>query len=235
MVADGGARPVAGRWSSGTVLHTLDPADRRALLGLGAAREFRPGETLITEGSRDLDTYVMLDGCCKVICNSVDGRAVLVSIRIGGDLVGELAALDEQPRSATVIALTPVATRVVTRPRFLRFLATHPRAAQTIHVAVARELRRATRYRVYVNGAPIAVRLAFVLDFLAETYGQAGPDGVRIDVPLSQPELASLIGASEPSLHRALSDLRTRNVIATRYRRVIVRDPAALRALAIAV
>ena len=221
-----------GKWAAGTVLHALDPDDRRALIGLGAPRVFQPGATLISEGSRDFDAYVLLDGCCKVLGNSVDGRAVLVSIRIGGDLVGELAALDEQPRSATVIALTPVTSRVISRPRFLRYLATHPLAAQAIHAQVARELRRSTRYRVYVNGAPIAARLAFVLDFLAETYGQPGPDGVRIDVPLSQPELASLIGVSEPSLHRALSDLRSRNVIVTRYRRVIVRDPALLRALA---
>ena len=221
-----------GRWASGTVLHALGPDDRAELLGLGPSHAFQSGETLISEGSRDLDTYVLLDGFCKVLGNSVDGRAVLVSIRIGGDLVGELAALDEQPRSATVVALTQVTTRVITRQRFLQYLSAHPQAARAIYNAVARELRRSTRYRVYINGAPIAVRLAFVLDFLAETYGQPSPDGVRIDVPLSQPELASLIGASEPSLHRALTDLRTRNVIATRYRRVIVRDPAVLRTLA---
>jgi CRP-like cAMP-binding protein len=73
--------------------------------------------------------------------------------------------------------------------------------------------------------------LALVLTYLMEAYGRRCPEGTRIDVPLSQPELASLIGASEPSLHRALAELRTREVIGTRYRRLVVRDVEALRVL----
>ena len=93
------------------------------------------------------------------------------------------------------------------------------------------ELRRATQHRVFLSGAPVGVRLALVLNHLVETYGRRCAEGVRIDVPLSQPELASLIGASEPSLHRALTELRARHVIGTRYRRLVVHDVAALRSL----
>ena len=84
---------------------------------------------------------------------------------------------------------------------------------------------------MFVTGAPVGVRLVLVLVlmYLVETYGRRCPEGMRIDVPLSQPELASLIGASEPSLHRALTELRAREVIGTRYRRLVVRDVDALR------
>ena len=94
-----------------------------------------------------------------------------------------------------------------------------------------RELRLATRHRVVVSGAPVGVRLALVLTYLVETYGRSCPEGTEIDVPLSQPELASLIGVSEPSLQRALSGLRARDVVGTRYRRLVVRNVEALRVL----
>ena len=222
----------ATRWPAGTLLHALAGPDRLALIKLGSRRAYQPGAALIHEGSPDVDTFVLLDGCCKVVVNTVDGRAVLLSVRIAGELVGELAALDDKPRSASVIAGTRVVARVVNQQAFRRFMDDRPQAARAIHTAVYDEFRRSTRHRVYLSGAPTAVRLALVLDYFVAAYGQPCADGIRIAVPLSQPELASLIGVSEPSLHRALTDLRTRNVVLTRYRRLIVSDPAALRALA---
>jgi CRP/FNR family transcriptional regulator, cyclic AMP receptor protein len=85
---------------------------------------------------------------------------------------------------------------------------------------------------VSATGAPTSVRLALLLDYLMTTYGVPCADGMHIDVPLSQPELASLLGTSQPSLHRILTDLRRRDIVHTRYRRVIVRNPEALRLLA---
>jgi CRP-like cAMP-binding protein len=219
-------------WPSGTVLAALEAADRDALLALGEARVFFPGEALIRTGLADTACHLLLRGCTKVVGGSADGRAVLLSFRVAGDLVGELAALDGGPRSASVVAATPVSARTLRRPALLRYMAERPDAAGVIHRAVIAELRRATRHRIDVNAAPTATRLALVLDRLAEAYGQRCPAGVRIDVPLSQAELASLVGVSEPTLCRALTGLRERKVIRTGYRHVVVSDPPALRALA---
>lgn len=218
-------------WGRGTLLHGLGDDDRVALLALGGQRTFEPGAVLIAEGSTSVDTFVLLDGYGKVLSESVDGRTVLLSIRGRGDLVGELAALDHQPRSASVVAITRLVARVVPQQAFLQFLRARPAAARAVEAAVRSELRQATRHRVFVSGAPVGVRLALVLTYLVETYGRNCPEGTEIDVPLSQPELASLIGVSEPSLHRALSELRARDVIGTRYRRLVVRDVQALRVL----
>jgi CRP/FNR family cyclic AMP-dependent transcriptional regulator len=224
-------RGVSESWSPGTLLHALCSADRRSLVTLGARRAFHPGQALIVEGSTDADTFVLLDGCAKVLCNTADGRAVLLSVRVAGDLVGELAALDDKPRSASVVAATEIVAQAVPQPAFQLYLTQRPQAARAVHRAVVEDLRRATRYRVTVTGAPTAVRLALMLEYLATAYGRRCAEGIRIDIPLSQLELASLVGVSEPSLHRALSDLRGRDVVRTRYRRLIVCDLAALRVL----
>jgi CRP-like cAMP-binding protein len=148
---------------------------------------------------------------------------------VAGDLVGELAALDGKPRCASVVAATPTTARAITQPVFLRYLDERPHAARVIHAAVITELRRATRHRIQINAAPAPVRLALVLTYLVEAHGRPTADGVRLEVPLSQPELASLVGVSEPTLHRALTDLRRRNIIRSEYRHLVIRDPAALR------
>jgi CRP-like cAMP-binding protein len=215
----------------GTLLHTLGTADREALLALGSRRRFQPGETLINQGSGDSHAFVLLDGCTKVFGTSVSGRAVLLSIRIVGEVVGELSAVDSQPRSASVVAATAVVAQAIGRAAFLRYLSGHPAAAHAVQAAVVAELRKTTSHRVSVSGAPVTVRLARILGQLAESCGRPDPDGVLIEIPLSQPELASLIGVSEPTVHRALTELRAGEVVRTRYRRLVISDPAALRAM----
>ena len=213
------------------MLGALDAADRDVLLALGAERAFRPHQRMISEGSGDAYTYLLVRGCAKILGNSADGRVVLLSIRVAGDLVGELAALDGKPRAASVVAATPVAVRAISQPVFLRYLDERPHAAKVVYTAVITELRRSTTHRIWVNAAPAQVRLALVLSHLVEAHGRPCPDGIRLDVPLSQPELASLVGVSEPTLHRALADLRARDIIRTEYRHLVIRDPAALDAL----
>ncbi|WP_326560621.1 Crp/Fnr family transcriptional regulator [Micromonospora sp. NBC_01796] len=229
---DGSSRFGNVRWARGTLLHDLQPADRSALLTLGTQRSFGVGEALMIEDDRGTDAFVLLEGCVKVVGSAVDGRSILLSIRIGGDLVGELGALHNTPRSASVFTATAVVARAISQRTLARFMAEHPVAARAIHGAVADKFRRATRHRIDINGASVRNRLALVLHYLAETYGRPHSDGIRIEVPLSQPELASLIGVSEPSLQRAVRELRDQDVIKSEYRRQIVRDPEALRKLA---
>jgi len=212
------------RWAPGTLLFTLGEAEQRELTGLGGKRVFPPGESLINEGDEGKESYILLEGCCKVLCSTADGRSVLLSIRVGGDLVGELAAFDGKPRSATVVACTTVVTRVISQRTLLGYMERRPAVAQAIHLAVVEKVRRATTFRTFASGAPTVMRLSFILDYLARTYGSPCPEGTRIEVPLRQQELASLVGVSEPSLQRALARLRQDNSIITRYREIVVRD-----------
>lgn len=218
----------ARRWPRGTLLDALEPQDRQTLLLRGTYRAFAPGELLIAEGDAVTDVFLLLDGYVKVIGHAVDGRAVLLSIRVAGDMVGELAALDGQPRLASVAAATRVSARVSARSQFLAYLNTQPDAARAVSRSIATKLRLITRHRVDVSGASVLVRLARILDHLVESYATPCPEGMRIDVPLSQPELTALIGASEPSVHRALAVLRGRGVLVTKYKRQIVTNRALL-------
>jgi CRP/FNR family transcriptional regulator, cyclic AMP receptor protein len=227
--AAGPADEAMRQWPRGTLLDALDLDDRRALIACGTQRLFGSGENLIMEGDAAREVFLLLDGWAKVVGNTADGRAVLLSIRTTGDVVGELAALDGKPRSASVIVATRVTARVITQSQFLAFLGASPAAALAVSRSIAAKMRLVTRHRIDVSGAPVLQRVTRVLEYLVESYATPCAEGLRIDVPLSRPELAALVGVAEPSLYRALAYLHSRHVLVTRHRREIICDLAALK------
>lgn len=217
------------RWPSGSFLASLNTDDRAVLLSLGTSRHFRPGAALVRSGEPGTDVTLLLSGCVKVMADSKDGRPILLAVRVMGDLIGELAALDDKPRSATVVAAVPTRTRVMSRKAFLDFVTARPAVGLTLQRSIVGKLRMATRYRIDVSGAPVIVRVARILDQLATSYGRTGPTAVHIDVPLTQPEIAALVGAALPSVERALATLRNDGLIVTGYRHFAIRNLPALR------
>lgn len=211
-----------------TLVGTLDPADRSALLTLGSFRRYAPGERLIHEGDDATDVFLLLTGVVRVEGSTVDGRSVLLTVRVAGDMVGELAGMTGTVRSAAVVALTEVTTRVIPWPRLHAALAGRPLAAAAVHASVAVKFRQATRHRIEVAAASPVARLAAVLNHLAKFYGRPTSDGIEIGLPLSQGDLARLAGISEPSVRRAATKLRRQDLIRVGYRRQVVTDLTAL-------
>lgn len=222
------------KWPANTLLAALAPADALALVRLGSGRTFTPDQTLIREGLPPAEVFVLLEGTVKVFSDTEDGRRILLSIRVAGDLVGELAVLDDQPRLATVIAAGKVVASAIPGPRFLAFLDERPPAAQAVHRAVRLKLRMATRYRTDISSTPVLARLGRVLAHLAALHGREEAAGLVIDVRLTQGDLAALTGSSGPSLQRALVQLRKHRIIRTgpQHGRIVILAPPALELLA---
>ena len=94
-------------------------------------------------------------------------------------------------------------------------------------------LREATQKRIQVNNAaPVPRRLAWALCLLGERYGVPVADGLLIDVPLSQADIASLISTSEQSVRKALSGLRDEGVVRWTYRKTVITDLERLQQIA---
>lgn len=222
----------ARRWPRGSLMSSLSGPDREALLRLGSFRRYEPGEALMVEGGLDTVVVLLLEGCVKVTVGAEDGSAVLLAIRAPGDVVGELAVLDGRPRSATVVAARGTSTRVISGTAFRAFLRERPDAAAEMQRFVVGKLRAAIRYRIDAVGGTVPVRMARALDTLVRSYGRPTPQGLRIDVPLSNADLAALAGLSPASVQRALRVLRASGAVATEYRSVVVRDVSLLRAVA---
>ncbi|MFE4171564.1 Crp/Fnr family transcriptional regulator [Streptomyces sp. NPDC056909] len=204
-----------------TLLADLSSEGMAELGRSGTLVVYPAGRTLMREGDEDRHVLILLDGCAKVVGVSPGGRESLLAIRVAGDLVGELAALDGKPRSATVTAVLATTARRLSGDEFLALLGRHPGDWLTVSRYVTAKLRDANRSRVH-SGSPVVARTARVLIELAEKFGRPVPGGVLVDMPLPQSALAGLVGASEPALHRALTGLRRGGAVDTGYRRIMI-------------
>lgn len=219
-------------WPRSSLLASLSEPARQRLLTLGTRCEYiSPGRVLIREGDDTTGVFLLLNGIVKAIAATDTGDALL-AIRVGGDMVGELAALDGRPRLATVMTAGPVVARVARRAEFLGLLSRDPELARTVAGSVADKLRTATSRRIDFATCDVLTRLARVLLELAERYGEQTAAGRSTGCPLTQTELASLIGASEPTVQRALRQFKADGIVSTGYRETAIADMRRLRACA---
>jgi CRP/FNR family cyclic AMP-dependent transcriptional regulator len=217
-------------WAPGTLLASLSVTEQGIVLALGHARQYSAGEVLLNQGEQSSFVILIIDGYVKITAVSGDGYESLLAIRTAGDVIGELAAMDGLPRSATARAADAVLTRMITKPELERCLHDHFGIARAFNQVVGAKLRAATRRRVDFR-RDTRSRLAQVLVDLHHGSAVARRNGM-IAVVITQSELAGLIGASEPTVHKAIRALRDAQVIGTGYGRMVIEDIVTLRQIA---
>ncbi|MFB8213499.1 MULTISPECIES: Crp/Fnr family transcriptional regulator [Streptomyces] len=213
-----------GTWPGSSLLGSLTAPARGRLLALGAVRRYEADHVLMREGERTAFVLVLLHGVVKATGRAPDGRNALLAVRMGGDLVGEFAAADGGPRSATVTTCGDVVARAVGREEFLACTRDDPGIAHAVNAAVVAKLRAANTHRVDFTGCDAATRLARVLHQIVMTRGERSGAGAVIRWPITQPELATLSGTAEPTVQKVLRRFRRAGVISTGYRTVRVED-----------
>jgi CRP-like cAMP-binding protein len=210
-------------------LDELTAAERAALESAGRPRRVAAGGYLISEGGASDAVFIVLAGHVKVFSVTERGGEVVLGVRGPGALLGELAAIDDEPRGASVSALEPVEFLTLPAEAFRAFLHDHPRLMFMLMRTLTSRLRDADRKRVEFGAYDAVSRVARRLVELAERFGEPVADGVRIALPFTQDELAGWVGASREAVVKALRLLRARGHIQTQRRSVVVRDLAALR------
>lgn len=221
--------PVPFTGPPGTFAGALTPAERDRLAQDGRRRRFPRGSTLFNEGERSDRVVILLAGRVKVSYFTENGKEAVLAVRSSGDILGELSALDGEPRSATATVLEPVEALVLTVGQFRDFLCAHPRMALGLLEMLSRRLRDADRKRVEFGAYDSVGRVARRLVELAEDFGVPDRGGVRITLSLTQEELAGWIGASRKAVSNALRWLRGRGLVETGRRSITIRDVEGLR------
>ncbi|MFC5060203.1 Crp/Fnr family transcriptional regulator, partial [Saccharothrix xinjiangensis] len=90
-------------WPGNTLLGRLRENTRQELLNIGTVVRYTADREVIEQDAKDTHALLLLDGVVKVQTTDETGDTALLAIRSAGDLVGEMAALDQKPRSATVV------------------------------------------------------------------------------------------------------------------------------------
>ena len=209
-------------------LDSLEPAERAWLEERAVRRTFEHGTALFLEREATDRVMFLVEGRVKVASTSDDGRERVLAFRGPGEVLGELSAIDGRPRSATVVAVDEVTALVLPAADFRHFLERTPRVAFFLLQSLIGRLREADRKRVEFGSADTVGRVAARLLELADRYGRRTPEGIRIDLPITQEELASWVGSSREGVNKALNMLKQLNWIETERRVITVLDAEAL-------
>ena len=199
------ARPLAETLSAIPLFAGLDAAGMESLGREMRVRRFRRAEVIFHQGDPGDALFIVLSGAVKIVLPGESGDEAILATLQPGDFFGELALLDGAPRSATAAALEPTETLVLPRDRFRQLIANEAVIRDTFLAAVASELRRLTRHVEELHFLDITGRLAARLVRLASERGTARPDGtIRLNSPLTQGDLAAMVGCTRQSVNKLL-------------------------------
>ncbi|HLP89323.1 MAG TPA: Crp/Fnr family transcriptional regulator [Nostocaceae cyanobacterium] len=160
------------------LMSTASPQTLEWLLNIAIDHEYPAGRAVLMEDAWGNAVYFLVSGWVKVRRTSGDD-SVALAILGRGDFFGEMAVLDESPRSTDVIALSPVKLLSVSRERFIQILFKDPQLHHRMLQLMVRRLRQ-INLRLQMRSSPPAVKLAHTLVTLSESYGQDSPKGKEI-------------------------------------------------------
>jgi len=218
-----GAPPDGGFWAH------LGERERSLVLASGQERRVGAGRRLYDEGQRAPSLVVIMRGRVKVSSVTIDGEERLLALRSEGDLLGEMATLTGRARTATVTAIDDVRAVVLPAEEFERLWRAEPVILMALVRALVHRVEEADRARMeLLDEAPVRVR-RLIADLVDRFSAPEPGGGRRIDVSLTQEELASLAFASRGVVATVLRELRERGLVRTARRELVVTDPEALR------
>ena len=210
-------------------LRQLSKQDAEALLARVRRRTIKRGSTLIRAGSAGDEVVLLLAGRVQLVAPGVDGREVVLARRGPGELIGEMAALGTGRRTATAIALDEVEAGLLEASALREFLREHPDASIVLIRMLVRRLAEATQDVIDLATQDSVGRLAKRLVDLSAEHGPPGSGATRIELALTQDELARWTGATRETVSRALRLMRQLGWVATDRKTITVLDPGALR------
>jgi CRP/FNR family transcriptional regulator, cyclic AMP receptor protein len=219
------------RTSHNAFWRDLTGPEQDELRSIGTVRGYEIGGQLFQQGARSDHVLIILDGWVKITALRADGHEVLLAIRGPADTLGESGWLNQRPRSASGVALTSVRVLIIGADRFGTFIDANTHAAQVLARAMTARMEEADRRMASQISAQGPARLAALLVDLADEFGTAtGPDdAITVPLPLTQWELAQMIGNTRETVARSLTAWRRSGIITTGRMRIDVLDLPALR------
>jgi CRP-like cAMP-binding protein len=205
------------------LFRSLDPVEQAAFAQLAREKSYPKGSVILFEDDPGDSLFVVREGRVKVVLVAEDGREVILGILGVSDHFGELALIDDEPRSAHVVAMEESTLLVLRREDFRRRVEQNPAVAWALLKELSRRLRRADDKIGSLVLLDVPGRIARVLLDAAEEGGSE-----VIERPLTHQTIAHVIGASRETVSRAMREFVDAGWITTERRRIRITDRAAL-------
>lgn len=188
--------------------------------------EYEKGDTIFWQGDVSTDFYVLRLGKVRIYKISPSGRETSINIFSTGDLFGEFAAIDGQPRSATAIAITRCTVWRMDGAAFVRNLRAMPDLALAMNRLLVQKLRWTAEFAETVAQYDAAGRLLHILLLYNEQFGEVLEVGkrYRLELGLNQDDLASLVGARREWVNRLLQAWQRQGWMEYKAGKIVIHD-----------
>jgi CRP-like cAMP-binding protein len=217
----------------GSWLGLLDATARAALLARGTRRRYAGGETIFLRGDPGRALYLIEEGRVEVSVTALGGRRSVLAHMGPGEILGEIAVLDNLERSADATAAGEVALVGLPRSEVMDFLARNPEAMMGLIAELCAKARNASEMFEDQTQVAARTRLARCLTRIARKWGQPQGDGaVRITEPLSQSDLGEFSGLARENVNRHLRAFADEGLLRIEDGVVLIGDVEALEEIA---
>jgi len=214
-----------------TFLGSLSDPAMEALIHRGHVKKYSAGEVICRRQERGDSLMLIIKGLIKIANDNPDGKEVVLNFLGTGDTYGEMAVFGGQTRTADAVALQESEVFTVYARDLLPVLAAHPQALFEIVQVLCEKLQAASE-AIEDNSLDMRRRVARGLLRLASQHGRTGKGGIRVNLTLSQSELAAYLGLSRENVNRQLGQLKDANVIRKEGAQIVVTDEFALTEIA---
>ena len=202
----------------------LPPEELQQFAAITREKTYPKSSVILFEDDPGDSLFVIRDGRVKVVLVGEDGREVILGVLGVGEHFGELSLIDDQPRSAHVIAMEDSSLLVLRRDDFRRRVETSPTVAWTLLSELSRRLRRADGKIGGLVLLDVPGRIARLLLDMAEEGGSE-----TIEKPLTHQTIAQMIGASRETVSRAMREFQDQGWIGVERRKIRVADREGLK------
>ena len=183
---------------------------------------YRKGQVIFYEGNPAYGVHCIFSGHVKLYKSGIDGRQQIIRISGPGDIVGYRSLFADEPYHATAEALEDATICCIDKNAFFPVLSKNPNLSLNIIKKLARELRQAEDLATSIAQRSVRERMAELLLMLKQTYGKQTQRGAVIELQLSREEMAEMIGITQETAIRLLSEFKKDGLIDVKEREITV-------------
>ena len=210
-------------------LEELSEAETARLVRASSSREHGRGGTVFEPTQDPRSVYLLERGLVRIYRLSPNGEEATLGYVRPGEVFGELGAFSDRPRESFAQAVRPSRVWRIPRAELRRVLDEHPRIALSVTTQIGNRMKRIESRVESLVFRNLRSRVAHIFVELAEDFGDERESGIAIDLPLTQQDVARLVGATRQSVNLCLRELREAGLIRHQGRRFAVPSLAALR------
>ena len=195
----------------------LDESDLQSIAEHTSTHTYPRNTILMHEGELPDAMYVVIDGRVKIYVSDAEGRELVLDNLSPGEFFGELALIDGSPRSATVVTTTETTISRILKTDFDRCIEASPRIAINLLKTLSKRIR-------VLNDSIKDLALLDVYGRVARTILRLAHErnGVMITDPITQQELANMVGASREMVSRVIKTLKSDGYISISGKQITI-------------